>query len=270
MDDVIRYYSAFDEWGRLDREPLEYKVNWHYMTKHLPQAGTVIDIGAGPGKYAMDLAKRGYQVTLSDLAAKLVFQAREKATEMELLDHFDGFYVQDARNLYEISNEQYDAALMLGPLYHLQKEEDQVAAVRELYRVTKPNGIVFVAFMSRVRKLQTALQFPTHWKPLDQAESIHEFMQTGIFNHQDEGRFTGAYFYPIAAIQPFMEENGFETLELLGSTSLGGRLTEENWEYWRNRGEEELNQVMDMIYEAATDPYLLGTSSHLLYIGRKI
>lgn len=68
-----------------------------------------------------------------------------------------------------------------------------------------------------------------------------------------------------------MEANGLETLELLGSTSIGGRLTEENWEYeyWRHRGEDEFNQVMDMFYEAASDPYLLGTSSHLLCIGRK-
>ncbi|WP_160297244.1 hypothetical protein [Paenibacillus sp. IHBB 10380] len=51
-----------------------------------------------------------------------------------------------------------------------------------------------------------------------------------------------------------MEGNGFETLELLGSTSIGGRLTEENWEYWRHRGEDEFNQVMDIIYETPSDP----------------
>lgn len=29
MENVIAYYSSFDEWGRLDREPLEFTVNWH-------------------------------------------------------------------------------------------------------------------------------------------------------------------------------------------------------------------------------------------------
>ena len=37
MDKIISYYSSFDEWGRLDREPLEHKVNWHFIIKYLPR-----------------------------------------------------------------------------------------------------------------------------------------------------------------------------------------------------------------------------------------
>ena len=40
---------------------------------------------------------------------------------------------------------------MMGPMYHLQNEQDRDAAVKELYRVTKDEGVVFVAFMSRIR-----------------------------------------------------------------------------------------------------------------------
>ena len=31
MDKVIDYYSRFDEWGRLEREPIEFQVNWHFI-----------------------------------------------------------------------------------------------------------------------------------------------------------------------------------------------------------------------------------------------
>lgn len=51
MEYVIEYYSRFDEWGRLDREPLEFIINWHYMKRYLPPSGSVLDNGAGPGKY---------------------------------------------------------------------------------------------------------------------------------------------------------------------------------------------------------------------------
>ncbi len=31
MENIIEYYSKFDEWGRLDREPIEYAVNIHFI-----------------------------------------------------------------------------------------------------------------------------------------------------------------------------------------------------------------------------------------------
>ncbi|MGN7760543.1 class I SAM-dependent methyltransferase [Paenibacillus sp. 22594] len=72
MSDIIDYYSNYDEWGRLDREPLEFRVNWHFIKNSLPPTGIVLDNGAGPGKYSMELAKLGYDVTLTDLTPRLV------------------------------------------------------------------------------------------------------------------------------------------------------------------------------------------------------
>lgn len=31
LNKVIDYYNAFDEWGRLDREPVEFVVNLHHI-----------------------------------------------------------------------------------------------------------------------------------------------------------------------------------------------------------------------------------------------
>ena len=114
MKAIIDYYQQFDEWGRLDREPIEYKVNWHYMKKYLPSSGHILDNGAGPGKYSMALAKEGYHVTLSDLTPKLVEVAKERAIEFNLQQQFHDFLVADARNLEQLPNEQFDAALCLG------------------------------------------------------------------------------------------------------------------------------------------------------------
>jgi ubiquinone/menaquinone biosynthesis C-methylase UbiE len=269
MDTIIDYYSSFDEWRRLDREPLEFQINWHYIKKYLPKTGKILDNGAGPGKYAIRLAQDGYKVTLTDLTPKLVETAKEKVNELGLINQFDGFYVADARDLSVLKSEQFDASLMMGPMYHLQLEHNRDAAVKELYRVTKKDGIVYVAFMPRIRHVLTSLLFPQHWKPNDNMDSIKEFLRTGIFNHSDKGRFTGAYYFNIEDIKPFMESHGFETLNLIGSTNIGAALSPEQWEYWKNRGEHELTQLIDLLKETATNPYVLGISTHLLYIGRK-
>ncbi|MBG9792716.1 methyltransferase [Paenibacillus dendritiformis] len=213
MNKIIDYYNGYDEWGRLDREPLEFMVNCHHIRKHLPPGGHLLDNGA--------------------------------------------------------ADERFDAALMMGPLYHLQAEEDRRAAVQELYRVTKRGGMVFVAVMSVVRHVMNSLLHPQHWKPNDSIRQIRSFMETGIFDHQDEGRFTGAYYFRVEEIAPFMEAHGFETVQFLGSSSIAGAMNEQQFEYWRSRGEDEYWQAMELIYETASCPYVLGVSSHLLYIGRR-
>jgi ubiquinone/menaquinone biosynthesis C-methylase UbiE len=269
MKSVIDYYSIFDEWGRLDREPIEFMINWHYMKQYLPPSGKVLDNGGGPGKYAMELAKLGYQVTLSDLTPKLVSAAEAKAVELGVRDHFDGFHVLNATRLDGIADAAYDASLMLGPLYHLQQEDERVSALNELFRVTKKGGIVFGAFQTRIKMLLTSLQYPQHWTPNDNMDSINQFIQMGIFNHSDEGRFTGAYYFAVEEIKPFMENGGFETLELIGSSNLAALLTKEQKQYWADRGTGEYDQLLELLIRTAKDPSLLGISSHLLYIGTK-
>lgn len=266
MSEVIKYYNQFDEWGRLDREPIEFQVNWHYIKKYLPKSGAVLDNGAGPGKYSMELAKEGYKVTITDLTQRLVEIAEKKAKELDLEGQFNGFFAADARALNMIKDEQYDAALMLGPMYHLQKETDRIKAVKELNRVTKKNGLVFVAFMPRIRHIFTSLLSPENWRPNDNMDTILQFSQSGCFNHSDEGRFTGAYYFNIEDINPFMEEQGFESLNLIGS-NVGAILNNESWNYWRDKGEQ--GKILKLIKERAADPYILGISTHLLYIGRK-
>lgn len=269
VSNIIDYYNKFDEWGRLDREPLEFLINMHHIRAHLPLTGRILDNGAGPGKYSMELAKQGYQLTLSDLTERLVEVAQQKAVEFELQDQFDGFHVLDACDLRSLSDEQFDATIMLGPMYHLQSEHNRVRAIQELYRVTKSGGIVFVAFMSRTKFLHTSLHQPQYWKPNHTSQGISTFLETGIFNHTDEGRFTEAYYYPIEDIAPFMEARGFDTIKLIGSNSVATHMTNEQWDYWKDRGDVEFNTIMRIVMEQSENPYILGSSSHLMYIGRK-
>ena len=269
MNKIIQYYNQFDEWGRLERAPLEFIVNWQHIRRFLPKNGHVLDNGAGPGKYAMELAACGYVVTLTDLTPRLVQMASEKANELGLAERFKGFHVADARSLTIFPDEQFDGSLMMGPLYHLQLQEERDQAVKELYRVTRSGGYVFVAFMTRIRHLLNALAYPQSWKPLDNIGEIRSFMETGVFNHTDEGRFTGAYFYDIADIKPYMESHGFDSVKLIGSSSVAGAFTQEQFDYWRSVGESEYAKWMELVYEYADNVNLLGSSSHLLYIGKR-
>ena len=120
MSDIISYYNTFDEWGRLEREPVEFQVNWHYIKKYLPSTGHILDNGAGPGKYSMALAADGYSVTLTDLTPKLVKIAEDKAQELHLAEQFEAFHVAVACFLTFLKYEQFYSPFLVGPMYILQ------------------------------------------------------------------------------------------------------------------------------------------------------
>ena len=133
MDDLrdIRdmYNSAWDaESGRLERHQLEADITWRYLDRYLPPSGHLLDVGCGTGAYAFALAERGYRITAVDLAEELVSRCKSIAGELPRANRID-FQVGDARNLDGIRRGEFDAVLMMGPLYHLVVDADRTATL---------------------------------------------------------------------------------------------------------------------------------------------
>jgi SAM-dependent methyltransferase len=73
--------SARYEWRRLRQDPyhqIELNVTMHFVEKYLPKRGLVLDAGGGPGRYAIELAKRGYSVVLLDLVPEMLKVAKRQ------------------------------------------------------------------------------------------------------------------------------------------------------------------------------------------------
>ena len=76
--DIAAHYELgheadrLDTWGRLERER-----TLELLERHLPPApADVLDVGGGPGAYAVRLARAGYAVRLVDPVELHVEQAR--------------------------------------------------------------------------------------------------------------------------------------------------------------------------------------------------
>lgn len=149
--ELIAHYTAGDEAGRLgrDRDWVEWQRTQDLLTAYLPPApARIADIGGGPGRYANQLAGRGYSVVLFDVVPAHVDAARAHGVVAA---------VADARAV-PLLDASVDAALLLGPLYHLPAVGDRVRALIEARRILRPGGPVVVAALSRVgRTLVTAV-----------------------------------------------------------------------------------------------------------------
>ena len=108
---VRDYYDSAPEreWERLDTglSRIEFASTLRLIEKYFPPGGAVCDIGSGPGRYSIELAKRGYRVTLFDLSGKLLARA-ERAFASEGVGA-TGFIHGDARDLGVFADEAFDA-----------------------------------------------------------------------------------------------------------------------------------------------------------------
>jgi len=145
-ENLERYYAVFDEENRLLSQSgqVEYLTSMKYIHDFLAgdKQKRILEIGAGTGRYCMELAKEGYQVDAVELTEHNLQILKSKLTGEEKLNAIQG----DALELIEYEEEIFDLTLVLGPLYHLGDKSEKIKALQEAVRVTKKHGIIMVAY----------------------------------------------------------------------------------------------------------------------------
>ena len=262
--DIAAYYNndPLREHTRLERHQLEYDLTWRYLDQYLPAQGSILEIGAATGRYSLGLAKRGYNVTAVDLSAGLLEENKARITAEGLIQQVR-FIVTDARDLHEVTEKEFDAVLLMGPLYHLFSEADRKVVLKEVSDRLKVGGILFSAFISRFGVMGDLLKNMPYW--IEDQEEVRSILEHGKDpDHHPQDGFRG-YFAQVAEIAPLHEAMGFETMTLAG---VEPAISADDESYNKLEGTQR-KLWQDLLYEVSTEKYILGASSHLLYIVRK-
>jgi ubiquinone/menaquinone biosynthesis C-methylase UbiE len=252
------------EWERAERHRTEFAVTLRALAEYLPPPpARVLDCGGGPGRYAIELASQGYEVTLFDLSAECLRLAEEKAAEAGVT--LAAYEHGTATDLSRFADESFDALLLMGPLYHLLEESERVQALREARRVLKPGGALFVAFITRQAALRSAAVLEPYW-PLEEPDLLELIFSAGQLppGGAAESGFV-AYFAHPREVVPLCQGQGFEVRTVLGVEGLVSMIEEQvnaldgaAWEAW-----------MDLNWRVAPDPSLHGGVEHLLVVAHK-
>src|SRR6202035_4011708 len=90
----------------------------------------------------------------------------ERLRAAGLAEQILGTHRASATHLEFLDASSCQAALLLGPLYHLPSLEDRERAVREAARILQPGGLVFAAAINRLSYLRdTFLHSPAEGAP---------------------------------------------------------------------------------------------------------
>ena len=143
MTELEKYYNKFNEEKRLTSRhgQVEFITSMKYIHEYLPEDKTakILDIGAGTGRYSVQLAEEGYDVTAVELVKYNLGILKKKNSSVKA-------YQGNALKLSRFPDKEFDVILLFGPMYHLYTFEDKVKALSEAKRVLKDDGVMLVAY----------------------------------------------------------------------------------------------------------------------------
>ena len=185
------FYSHYDEEGRLlsRHGQVEYLTTMKYIRESLEGVSdpAVLEVGAGTGRYSVTLAKMGIPVTAVELLGHNLEQLRAKLDGSEPLTALQG----NALDLSFLPDAIFSLTMLLGPMYHLYTKEDQLKALSEAVRVTRPGGIILAAYcmneptviqyvfgMNRLHDVMDLKMLTPDWHCISEPKDLFQLMRT--------------------------------------------------------------------------------------------
>jgi len=245
------------EWDRLERHRTEFALTKRVLKDYLPPPpASILDVGGGPGRYALALAGQGYHVTLFDLSNRCLEFARQKAQESGV--RLESYAHGNATDLSRYRSGAFDAVLLMGPLYHLLENAERTRAVGEAFRVLRPEGRVFASFITRYAPIRWAAKEEPGWP------KIRELLETGVYRTPTvTPGFTSSYYAQPSEVKPLLEGEGFQSLELVACEGVVSMIEDKI-----NRLEGGIfDSWVELNYMLGKDPSVQGAAEHLLYVG---
>ena len=175
------------EWTRFEdgrTPPQSVAVHLRELRRFVRSGDRVLDVGAGPGRFTIELARLGAEIVVADISPRQLELNRERLAAAELEEHVVERVVADVTDLSRFPDASFDAVVCFGgPLSYLLDRAEE--ALAELLRVTKPGGHVLLSVMSLIGAV-------VHYAPLlvdlarrDGTELSDAILGTGVLPEGD-------------------------------------------------------------------------------------
>lgn len=265
---VLAYYgNEFDESdrlvGRSGQGLLEFERTQTIIRDRLGARARIIDIGGAAGVHAAALAEHGHEVLLVDPVPRHIEAAAALGTFAATLG--------DARSL-PVPDHSFDAALLLGPLYHLVDRRDRLRAWSEAIRAVRPGGWIFAAAVSRlsamawVTVIEPAIAVADGGAPEDRTpmpEKWRRMIEEGAGQLGPRG-FPGGHFHLADDLEEEARHAGLEDVRVVGIEGPGAQAIEIS----RSHDPELVSAARTLAEAFESQPGLRDLSPHLLAMGR--
>lgn len=191
---------------------IEFLSTLHLIDRYFPPSGHVIDIGAGHGRYSIELLKREYKVTLFDRSQRLLKYAKKNIEKQGL--KAEQYICDDSRNLQILEDNSFDACLLMGPLYHIFNKHERIDVLRDTHRILRNNGIAMIAYLNSWGVIKAGVdEFPELYKDI---ANIERFFDECNWEMDPKVGFVDAYFSTPSIALEEVKQAGFKIISYAG------------------------------------------------------
>jgi len=259
MNYLEEYYNHYDEEGRLlsRHGQVEYLTTMKYIKACLEGVSdpSILEVGAGTGRYSVTLAKQGFRVTAVELIEHNLEILKTKLDGTEPITAIRG----NALDLSPFPDHSFDLTMLLGPMYHLYTKEEKLKALSEAVRVTKPGGYILVAY---------CMNEPTVIQYVFSLNHLHEVMALNMLTadwhciSEPKDLFEMVRTEEIADLDSAVPVKRIKLVATDGATNY-------KREYIDAMDDEMFDKWMDYHFTICERQDLIGASHHTLDILRK-
>lgn len=270
---IARFYDEYGdlEWDRLEvtlQGRATHATHTAALERHLPAAARVLEIGAGPGRFTIELARLGASVVVADISPVQLDSHRLRIgplpAEAAVLDRL----VLDIRDLSAFGDEQFEAIVAYGgPLSYVFDHAGD--ALAEMHRVLMPGGVALMSVMSLLGAARIFRQGIAELSRQFGLELILDrVLATGDLHDErvaDNGH--RCRMYRSNQIVALVEAAGFEVVDLSASNYLlseGDGLQVED-----PLPAGILTGILAREVEVCREPGVIDAGSHILVVARK-
>jgi len=134
-DETLRYYDEHVQTYEANTLHVDMTALYEPFLRQLPQGGSILDLGCGPGRDVAAFQERGFEVVGVDGSANMVAAARSRVSSPIVHATFDAIDWRDA----------FDGVWACASLLHVPRDALPDVLDR-VVRAIKPRGVAFLSF----------------------------------------------------------------------------------------------------------------------------
>lgn len=273
MNDEVRdFYNRYGEreWQRLDKDVysrVTFILHMDFIKSELREGLRILDAGCGAGRYSVEFARMGCDVTLLDISDEQLRIAGTKLTEAGLDSKVSGYVRSDVRDLSMFSDGYFDLVVCYGaPLSYVLEGRDR--AMSEFHRVLREGGVLALSVNSKWgvfrdllgRNYQGFFNNPEYWH-------IGNVVETGDLPRHEKVEHPARHFFEAAELKELMESASFKDVRLGASPCILTGSRQQTEEICKD--EAACKTLLDIELRVYQKPSVADTGEFLLAKGMK-